>query len=39
MEALQAVGQNMMDRGRQPLALREGLRQGRAEAARLAAAG
>jgi NTE family protein len=35
-DALQAVGANLMDRSRQALALDEGLRQGRAEAARLA---
>ena len=34
-DALQVVGANLMDRSRQPLALGEGLRQGRAEAARL----
>lgn len=33
-DALQVVGNNLMDRSRQPLALREGLRQGRSEAAR-----
>ena len=37
-EALQAVGPNLMDRSRQSLALGEGLRQGRADVARLAAA-
>jgi NTE family protein len=35
-DALQNVGNNLMDRSRQPLALREGLRQGRSEAARAA---
>jgi NTE family protein len=34
--ALQVVGANLMDRSRQALALGEGLRQGRAEAARVA---
>ena len=34
-DALQVVGANLMDRSRQPLALAEGIRQGRAEAARL----
>jgi NTE family protein len=33
--ALQVVGPNLMDHGRQSVALQEGLRQGRAEAARL----
>ena len=37
-DALQVLGPNLMDRGRQSLALQEGLRQGRAEAARLAPA-
>lgn len=37
-DALQVVGPNIMDRAQQPLALQEGLRQGRAEVARLAAA-
>src|SRR6185436_13196483 len=36
-DALQVVGPNLMDRGRQSLALEQGLRQGRAEAARLEA--
>jgi NTE family protein len=37
-DALQAVGPNLMDRSRQALAMREGMRQGRAETARLGAA-
>ena len=37
-DALQAIGPNLMDHRSQPLALEQGLRQGRAEAARLAPA-